>query len=132
MPNFGKKSRERLQTLRPEMQALLNEVIKHYDFSVLCTTRSKEDQNKAFKEGRSKLKFPESKHNHYPSDAVDIAPYPIDWKDRQRFYYLAGLMIMCADKLGIKIRWGGDWNMDSNFKDQTFNDLPHFEYRGKK
>ena len=25
------------------------------------------------------------------------------------------------------VRWGGDWNMDNNFKDQKFNDLPHFE-----
>jgi len=25
-----------------------------------------------------------------PSDAVDVAPYPIDWNDKERFYYFAG------------------------------------------
>ena len=29
--------------------------------------------------------------------------------------------------MNIKIRWGGDWDSDNIMKDQTFNDLPHFE-----
>jgi peptidoglycan L-alanyl-D-glutamate endopeptidase CwlK len=25
------------------------------------------------------------------------------------------------------IRWGGDWDGDQDFRDQTFDDLAHFE-----
>ena len=131
MARFGKRSQERLQTLRPEMVEVLKEVIKVYDFSVLETTRDKETQDRYFKEGKSKLKFPKSKHNRYPSDAVDIAPYPIEWHDLNRFFYLAGLIISTGYSMGINIRWGGDWNSNGDFTDQTFNDLPHFEYRGR-
>ena len=42
----------------------------------------------ARREGRSKLSWLESKHNCEPSRAVDIAPYPIDWDDRERFSHL--------------------------------------------
>ena len=32
-----------------------------------------------------------------------------------------------ANRLGLKVRWGGDWDGDFEFKDQNFHDLPHFE-----
>jgi hypothetical protein len=32
-----------------------------------------------------------------------------------------------ASSMGIKIRWGGDWNGDWKVKDNHFDDLPHFE-----
>lgn len=34
-----------------------------------------------------------------------------------------------ADQIGLtgRIRWGGDWDRDHDVKDQTFNDLVHFE-----
>lgn len=38
---------------------------------------------------------------------------------------------MAAHKLGVRITWGGDWDGDKSFKDNKFNDLPHFEYRGE-
>jgi peptidoglycan L-alanyl-D-glutamate endopeptidase CwlK len=97
------------------------------DFTVVCGHRSEELQNKAFKEGRSKLEWPYSKHNRTPSLAVDIAPYPIDWNDKERFYFLAGVMKAMAYKHDIGIRWGGDWKGDNDFKNNSFNDLVHFE-----
>lgn len=66
-----------------------------------------------------------------PSNAVDIAPYPIDWNDRERFTYLAGHVKMAAHMLGIKVTWGGDWNNNNEVKDNNFDDLPHFELTGK-
>ncbi len=36
-------------------------------------------------------------------------------------------MLAAAHDLGIELRWGGDWDRDAEFDDQTFNDLPHFE-----
>jgi peptidoglycan L-alanyl-D-glutamate endopeptidase CwlK len=127
MPSFGKTSNERKKECDYNLQIILDEAIKIVDFSILCGHRTEEEQNQALYEGRSKLAFPKSKHNNYPSFAVDIAPYPIDWEDTDRFYYLAGIIKGIAHSKGVKIRWGGDWDSDNDFKDNNFNDLPHFE-----
>tara|TARA_R110000824_G_scaffold60997_2_gene162721 strand:+ start:733 stop:1128 length:396 start_codon:yes stop_codon:yes gene_type:complete len=129
MPRFGKRSKSRLKTCDTRLQDLFNEVIKHFDCSVIQGHRGKEDQNKAFKEGKSKLKYPNGNHNATPSRAVDVAPYPIDWNDRERFTYFAGYVVGIALQMGLKIRWGGDWDMDTQVKDNNFDDLPHFELR---
>ena len=132
MPRFGKTSRKRLEECDPRLQQLFNEVVKEYDCSILQGHRSEEEQNILFyaTPQRSKVKYPHSKHNSTPSKAVDAAPYPIDWENTNRFYHFAGYVQGVADKLGIKIRWGGDWDSDKDFSDQTFNDLPHFEIIG--
>lgn len=127
MPSFSKRSLEKLGTCSQDLQNICYEVIKHFDFSVVCGHRNKADQDAAFKAGNSKLQFPNSKHNSYPSKAIDIIPYPVDYKDERAFYYLAGLMKMVAIAQGKRLRWGGDWNGDNNFKDNKFNDLGHFE-----
>lgn len=127
MPKFGRRSESNLKGVHPHLIEIAREVVKNLDCSVLCGRRSEEDQNKLFKAGRSKLKYPESKHNKTPSMAIDIVPYPVDWDDRERFYFFAGFFMGIASKLGYKIRWGGDWDMDNDFGDQNFDDLPHFE-----
>ena len=127
MPSFSIQSNQKLETCVDDLQKLFREVVKHYDCTILVGHRTEEAQNKAFEEGKSKLKFPQSNHNSYPSKAVDVAPYPIDWSDTERFYHFAGYVLATADQLGINIRWGGDWDMDKDFDDQDFNDLVHFE-----
>ncbi len=130
MPKFGKTSRARLDTCVDPVQEVMNEVIKHFDCSILCGHRSEVEQTKAYNEKRSKVQFPNSKHNSLPSKAVDAAPYPIDWNDLNRFRYFAGFVVGIAASMGHKFRWGGDWDQDTDLKDQNFNDLPHFEYLG--
>lgn len=127
MPTFNRRSIERLETCHPDLQRLFFEVIKGYDCTVLCGIRSKPDQDQAVREGKSKLPWPKSKHNLAPSMAVDVVPYPIDWNQRERFYHFAGYVQATADRLGIKIRWGGDWNSNIQFNDESFIDTPHFE-----
>ncbi len=133
MPNFSAASRNKLATCHPELILLMNEVIKHFDCTILCGVRSDFDQKKAFAEGKSKLDGVTKKSMHqtdkaHPySRAVDVAPYPLDWNDIKRFYHFAGFVQGIALGLGIKIRWGGDWDSDNDFKDNSFNDLPHFE-----
>jgi len=127
MPKFGKRSLERLETCCVELQNILHEVIKIYDISVLEGFRSEERQNQLFDEGKSKLRFPDGKHNKNPSDAVDVVPYPVDWNDDARFFFLAGLMFAEAERQGVKLRWGGNWRMDYDFANNSFKDLPHFE-----
>lgn len=71
-----------------------------------------------------------SKHLSVPSMAVDVAPIhngKIDWNDSTKFYGLAKKILNKAKELNITLRFGGDWDMDGDFKDQTFNDLVHFE-----
>lgn len=127
MPTFGKTSLTNLEQAHPDLQRLFKEVVKNYDCSVICGHRTKADQDKAYKEGKSKLKFPLSKHNSLPSKAVDVVPFPIDWRDTNRFYHFAGYVLSTAHQLGITIRWGGDWDKDYNFNEEKFKDLPHFE-----
>ena len=129
MPKFGKRSRERLSSCDEDLIALFNEVVKYFDCSVLEGHRGKELQNKYFKEGKSKLKYPDGRHNKKPSNAVDVVPYPIDWEDRERMTYFAGFVKGVAYQMGIAIRWGGDLNCNNDLKDNNFDDLPHFELR---
>jgi len=129
MPRFGRRSRKNLETCNEDLQELFNEVIKYFDCTVIQGHRGKEEQNKHFDEGRSKVKYPNGRHNASPSNAADVVPYPIDWKDTDRMYYFAGFVKGIAFKMGIPIRWGGDWNDNTEVKDTNFKDLPHFELR---
>lgn len=127
MPSFSQSSLQQLKTCDRKLQTLFTEVVKHFDCTVVCGFRNEAEQNKAFLEGKSKKKWPEGKHNSIPSNAVDVVPFPIDWGDTNRMRYFAGFVVGLATSMGIKIRWGGDWNGDTKTKDNSFNDLPHFE-----
>jgi peptidoglycan L-alanyl-D-glutamate endopeptidase CwlK len=127
MYKFSENSEAKLQTCHADLQKILRQVIKLTDFIVLEGTRGEEAQNLAYAAGKSRLKFPQSKHNRSPSMAVDIAPYPIDWNNSARFAYLAGMIIATASALNIKLRWGGDWDKDGEIANNNFNDLAHFE-----
>jgi hypothetical protein len=127
MPSFSRRSLDRLNTCDARLRVIFNQVIKHFDCTVLEGHRGEEAQNEAFRQGHSQLQWPDGKHNAWPSQAVDVAPYPIDWEDRERFTYFAGFVMGIAISQGIKIRWGGDWNMDMDLKDNRFDDLVHFE-----
>ena len=74
MPKFGRSSSEKLSTACIELQNICNQVIKIYDFSVIEGFRTKDRQNQLFSEGKSKVQFPNYKHNKNPSDAIDIVP----------------------------------------------------------
>jgi len=140
MPKFSIESRTKLETCHNDLVVLFNEVIKSFDCKVTCGKRDKKEQDAAFSAGKSKLTFPHSKHNIVPpqtkSRAVDVYPYPIDMKDLSRFYYFAGFVKGVADQLYVdglishKIIWGGDWDDDTEVKDNSFNDLCHFEIVG--
>ena len=129
MPHFGKSSKKRLSTCDDRLQEIFNEVIKHVDCSVLEGHREKDRQNKLFKEGKTKVKYPDGRHNRQPSSAVDVTPYPVDWKDRERQTLFAGFVIGVASQMGINLRWGGDWDQDFQVVDNRFDDFPHFELK---
>jgi peptidoglycan L-alanyl-D-glutamate endopeptidase CwlK len=131
MAEYGPGSKKRLKTVHPLLRLVFETVVKDVDNTITEGERGEQKQNEYFATGRSKLKYPKSNHNKKPGQqyvrALDAAPWPIDWTDRERFYFFAGAVKATASMLGIKIRWGGDWDGDNDFKDQTFDDLMHFE-----
>jgi len=134
MPKFSAKSEERLEQAEKQLRDLFNIIVGKYDCTILQGHRNEATQTEYYQSGKSKVQWPNSKHNSMPSRAVDAAPYPIPkkwgaehWKDRVKFYEFAAIVRYEASCLGIKIRWGGDWDSDGDYRDQTFDDLVHFE-----
>ena len=147
--NFGKKSLKNLKTCHSDIQRILQEVIKYYDFSVISGIRTTEEQQALFKDGKSKLDGINKKSKHQGrkdgsgmkvSFAVDLMPYKKGTnafsgkkKDLARFYFMMGLVKATAMRLldegtiSHKIRFGMDWNSNDVYTDQSFDDLPHFE-----
>ena len=132
MPRFGTSSKKRLKTCDSSLQNLFNEVIKYFDCTIIEGYRNEEDQNSAVAKGFSKVLYPDGKHNRMPSNAVDVAPYPIDWDDTERFIYFGGFVKGIAASMGINIIWGGDWNDNTQLTDNNFDDLVHFELKNDK
>ena len=75
MFSFGRKSLEVRETLCDELKAVVDFAIQIYDISLIEGHRDQATQDRYFAQGVSKLKWPNGKHNTYPSDAVDIWPY---------------------------------------------------------
>lgn len=130
MPSFSQTSLDRLRTCDQRLQLLFERVVKSRDCTVIVGFRDQAAQEAAFAAGMSQKHWPDGEHNHQPSFAVDVAPYPIDWSNSARFYYFAGFVQGIASSMGLTIRYGGDWDGDGNPRNQSFNDLVHFEVRG--
>ena len=127
MPKYSSQSQNKLATCHEDIQKVFNEVIRWFDNTIIYGRRNKEDQNAAYEAGNSKLQYPYSNHNKNPSMAVDAVPYPINWGDRERMTLFAGFVLGIASKFGIKLRWGGNWSMDWQVQNNSFDDLAHFE-----
>lgn len=128
MPVFSPLSRERLDSCHPLLQEVFLRVVEDWDCTVLEGHRGRIAQEAAFASGASKKHWPDGKHNTIPSYAADAAPYPVDWKNIQRFHVFAGYVLGRASGMGIRLRWGGDWDgrWDLNARGEL-NDLVHFE-----
>lgn len=144
---FGKRSKEQLETCHADLQKVMNRVIEktRVDFSIVQGHRSIKTQQEYYAQGRTKpgkiITYVDgvnkkSKHNYTPSLAVDIVPYyggKQHW-DHKHLCYLAGVVITVADdmhkagEISHRVRWGGNWDMDGTILyDQKFADAPHFE-----
>lgn len=120
---LGTKSKVRLAECDPRLGRFVEAVMADVDaglvpgvgdLTVLCGFRGQAEQDDAFARGASKLKWPRSKHNKTPALAVDIAPYPVDWKNVKAFEALRKHALTVASRIGVRIRvisW----------------DLPHYE-----
>jgi len=133
VPSFGKTSRRRLKTCHPDLQRVFKRVVKEHDCTIICGRRGRNAQELAYANGKSKVQWPNSRHNAEApelSEAVDAAPYVsgkgVIWEERACAFF-ASKVLDVAKEEGVELRWGGDWDGDGDLTDQNFNDLVHFE-----
>lgn len=133
MPHFSAESLHHLESCHRDLRKIFEHVIRTFDCKVICGHRPQQAQDALYMEGKTQVKWPDSNHNTKPSMAADVVPYPIDWDDRDRFHLFGGYVLATAENLrrrGVithRVRWGGDWDQDTQVKDNNFDDLPHFE-----
>jgi|19_taG_2_1085344.scaffolds.fasta_scaffold00062_73 peptidoglycan L-alanyl-D-glutamate endopeptidase CwlK len=155
MYKFNTKSKTRLASCNRNLQRLCKIAIKYTDFSIIAGHRDKQEQDNKFNSGLSRLKWPSSKHNKEPSQAVDVAPYirpygvltghPNQIRDTAKkrncslieskafickaYARLIGILEGIAFENNIELRVGIDWDGDFDLLDQTFHDLGHIEIK---
>ena len=119
MARFNQRSSDRLSTCDQRIIAWCNFIVIERDCTIIEGHRSEIFQNIAFQNKKSRLPWPLSRHNKYPSMAVDIAPWDasdpgIKWNDLDLWEDFALYGQWASEKLGIKIlngglSWGWDW-----------------------
>lgn len=142
MNRYSDRSASALATAHPSLAAILRGVLEHWDHRVLTGYRGEAAQRAALRARKSKLDWPRSSHNVYPSRAVDAEPCPVQYpdpipdaaeRDRMktwaRWYMWGGFVLGYAAARGVKLRWLGDSDGDFDVGDQSFDDLAHFELR---
>lgn len=120
---LGLRSKLRLRGVHPDLVRVVEKAIEitHVDFTVVEGLRSIERQKELVAHGASRTM--RSRHIH--GFAVDLAPVvngDVRW-DWPLFDSLADAMKKAAEKLGVRIEWGGDWT--------SFKDGPHFQLPAK-
>lgn len=129
---LSKASEARLATCDPRLRVVIRAAVAQslMDMTVTEGHRPEALQNQYFDEGKSRVRYPNGKHNAQPSKAVDVAPYvngALSY-DQRHCCFLAGVILGIAASLGIKLRWGGNWDRDGEpVTDQDFQDLVHYE-----
>jgi hypothetical protein len=133
MYKWGPVSQRHRLTLHPKLLTAVDAILLYRDAAITDGHRNELTQNHLHDTGKSKKRWPNSKHNTFPSRAVDIVPYPFnpEWWDLKKNFHVwvewqSWVRGLAAGK-GIKIRGGFDWDGDFDMKDQTFYDGPHFE-----
>ena len=107
---FSTSSRRRLDECHPDLQRLMEHVLIWQDITILCGHRGKEEQDKAFFSGYSKLRYPHSKHNTSPSVAVDVQPYGVDiqgWNNdryKREWEDFCQKVVDTGKALGVEVR----------------------------
>lgn len=150
---FGATSLKRLEGINPRLRKVVDRALEiaEEDFMVIEGLRTKEQAWANWGKGRTAaqcqaagvptkyaqpsaakvtwLKNPLNS-KHISGNAVDLAPWPLDWNDLKRFDKMASAMFKASAELQIPIRWGADWDDDGVFREKGETDSPHFELVG--
>lgn len=134
MPKFSARSLLNLASCDLDLQILFHEVIKNFDCIITDGYRNKEAQDEAFNSGKSKVQWPNGKHNQKPSQAADVYSYPINFDDEKLAVWFGGYVQGIAQKLKDEgkmthsIRWGGAWSgLGKLNTGNMLSDIGHFE-----
>lgn len=148
MISLGTNSKKRMEGLHPSLVLVVTHAaeiaLPEQDFMVLEGVRSRTQMMVNYGKGRTPaqmlakgipvsyampmankvtwLNDPFMSNHRVHEDgfghAVDLAPWPLDWNNIERFKRLGALVLRAADEVGVKLAWGGNWKRV---------DYPHYE-----
>lgn len=126
---LSKKGQEILATRKQALQDVINKSFEKmpFDITILASTiRTVEEQKANVAKGVSWT----MKSKHLTGEAVDMAPYPVDWNNLERFVQMAEVVLATAKEMGIPVVWGGTWKETTEgWKQNKRFDGPHFELK---
>ena len=148
---YSERSQAAFDTLDLRLQRILLYIknVLEIDHTVLEGHRDEETQNRYYnqKPQITKLKWPESAHNIFPSKAVDVVPYVrvpgerggIHWHStdsmiRENYYKEMVRFATIFQMVGFLLfqtetTWGGDWDNDYSLMDERWKDYPHIQLK---
>lgn len=112
---------EKLHDADPALHDIYLQVKAEFpDAHISWTFRDEANQNQFFQDGKTRCRWPNSKHNRKPSRAMDlfqlrpdnVAAWPAPW-----FRSIADFLT----SIGAPIQWGGHW--------KTIGDGDHYELK---
>ena len=127
------RSEKNLVGVHPDLVKVVRKVAETNDILVIEGLRTQERQDDLYAQGRTKpgpivTWTKDSKHIHGNAvDVVRLKGATIDWNDQQGFIDMGKIMLDTANQLGVKLRWGYDWDGDGVLKEKGETDGPHFE-----
>jgi peptidoglycan LD-endopeptidase CwlK len=134
---LSSQSRAKMNGVHPDLVRVVERAITltTVDFSVLEGVRTLKRQQELYAQGRTKpgpkvTWTMNSKHRAQVDGfghAVDLVPYPLDWNATSKFAAISKAMMAAAKDVGVKVRWGGNWDGDDRPGEKGEFDGPHFE-----
>jgi peptidoglycan L-alanyl-D-glutamate endopeptidase CwlK len=139
---------ERLKGVDPLLVAVVRRAIQitKVDFVVVEGLRTREQAIINYRKGRTAAELKAAgikdgplpgpkvtwtlKSKHIEGRAVDLAPWvdgKIDWSDLSKFDIIYHAMMQAAAENKVRLRYGGDWDMDGRLRERGEADSPHFE-----
>lgn len=127
------RSEKNLVGVHPDLAKVVRKVAESHNILVIEGVRTQERQDDLYAQGRTKpgpivTWTKDSKHlRGLAVDVVKLKGSVIDWNDVKSFEELGKIMLDTAKQLGVALRWGYDWDGDTNLREKGENDGPHFE-----
>ena len=136
--SLSQRSLKNLEGVHPNLVAVVKRAIEitEQDFVVIEGVRTQARQDELWAQGRTKpgpiVTWTKDASSHGIGKdgyghAVDICPFPVDWNDLSKFDAIYVAMMAAAQELGVRLRYGGDWDMDGKLREKGEMDSPHFE-----
>ena len=133
---LGERSKSRLAGVQAPLRRVVERAIEltAVDFTVIEGLRTLERQQALYAQGRTKpgkVVTWTVNSRHLEGAAVDLAPVDssgrILWEAIVAFDLIAEAMFAAADELGVRIRWGADFDQDGVRRERGEHDSPHWE-----